>query len=247
VLHGGVPVGSVGLLPTGVAGAQVTGAVAEQGVQKEAGRGFLADEVVLEQDVEVVLHVADGQSGERGRLVDVEPEEWERVISVNLLGTAAVVRAALPFLTETHGRVVTVASSLAIKAVSDATAYCASKFGARGFTEAVTAELLHAKSRVRLSEVDMPAFNTIQFNWVKSQLPHHPQPVPPIYEPEVGAIAIADVADILVGHGTTRTSWAPSSASAARSSRSCAWCSAAPATARSRRRSSCRCARSSSG
>ena len=57
-----------------------------------------------------------------GRLVDVEPEEWERVISVNLLGTAAVVRAALPFLTETHGRVVTVASSLAIKAVSDATA-----------------------------------------------------------------------------------------------------------------------------
>lgn len=75
-----------------------------------------------------------------GRLVDVEPEEWERVISVNLLGTAAVVRAALPFLTETHGRVVTVASSLAIKAVSDATAYCASKFGVLGFTRALAAE-----------------------------------------------------------------------------------------------------------
>ncbi|MCM6763819.1 SDR family oxidoreductase [Rathayibacter sp. ZW T2_19] len=75
-----------------------------------------------------------------GRLVDVDPEEWERVISVNLLGTAAVVRAALPFLTETHGRVVTVASSLAIKAVSDATAYCASKFGVLGFTRALAAE-----------------------------------------------------------------------------------------------------------
>ncbi|KZX19711.1 SDR family oxidoreductase [Rathayibacter tanaceti] len=75
-----------------------------------------------------------------GRLVDVEPEEWERVISVNLLGTAAVVRAALPFLTETHGRVVTVASSLALKAVSDATAYCASKFGVLGFTRALAAE-----------------------------------------------------------------------------------------------------------
>ncbi|WP_230673989.1 SDR family oxidoreductase [Rathayibacter sp. Leaf248] len=75
-----------------------------------------------------------------GRLVDVDPEEWERVIWVNLLGTAAVVRAALPFLTETHGRVVTVASSLAIKAVSDATAYCASKFGVLGFTRALAAE-----------------------------------------------------------------------------------------------------------
>ncbi|MBO0983901.1 SDR family oxidoreductase [Rathayibacter sp. SD072] len=75
-----------------------------------------------------------------GRLVDVDPQEWERVISVNLLGTAAVVRAALPFLTETHGRVVTVASSLAIKAVSDATAYCASKFGVLGFTRALAAE-----------------------------------------------------------------------------------------------------------
>ncbi|RIJ08568.1 SDR family oxidoreductase [Clavibacter nebraskensis] len=75
-----------------------------------------------------------------GRLVDVAPTEWEKVIGVNLMGTVAVVRAALPFLTESHGRVVTVASSLAIKAVSDATAYCASKFGVLGFTRALAAE-----------------------------------------------------------------------------------------------------------
>jgi NAD(P)-dependent dehydrogenase (short-subunit alcohol dehydrogenase family) len=75
-----------------------------------------------------------------GRLEDVAAEEWERVIGVNLLGTVAVVRAALPHLKESQGRVVTVASSLAIKAVADATAYCASKFGVLGFSRALAAE-----------------------------------------------------------------------------------------------------------
>jgi NAD(P)-dependent dehydrogenase (short-subunit alcohol dehydrogenase family) len=75
-----------------------------------------------------------------GRLDDVAPGDWVRVIQVNLLGTAAVVRAALPELRRHHGRVVTVASTLGIKAVSDATAYCASKFGVVGFTRALAAE-----------------------------------------------------------------------------------------------------------
>ncbi|GLZ55992.1 SDR family oxidoreductase [Actinomycetospora sp. NBRC 106378] len=75
-----------------------------------------------------------------GRIVDVEWAEWERVVAVNLLGTAAVVRAALPSLEERHGTVVTVSSTLGIKAVSDASAYCASKFGVVGFTRAIAAE-----------------------------------------------------------------------------------------------------------
>ena len=75
-----------------------------------------------------------------GRLEEVAPEEWDRVIAVNLLGTVAVVRAALPHLRRSHGRVVTVASSLALRAVSDATAYCASKFGVLGFSRALAAE-----------------------------------------------------------------------------------------------------------
>jgi NAD(P)-dependent dehydrogenase (short-subunit alcohol dehydrogenase family) len=75
-----------------------------------------------------------------GRLDDVPGDTWERVVAVNLLGTAAVVRAALPHLERSGGRVVTVASTLGLKAVSDATAYCASKFGVVGFTRALAAE-----------------------------------------------------------------------------------------------------------
>jgi NAD(P)-dependent dehydrogenase (short-subunit alcohol dehydrogenase family) len=75
-----------------------------------------------------------------GPLDQVPADDWERVIRVNLLGTAAVVRAALPYLRRSHGRVVTCASTLGIKAVSDATAYCASKFGVVGFTRALAAE-----------------------------------------------------------------------------------------------------------
>jgi len=75
-----------------------------------------------------------------GELGDVPAAEWERVVQVNLLGTVAVVRAALPYLVESRGRVVTIASTLGLRAVSDATAYCASKFGVVGFTRALAAE-----------------------------------------------------------------------------------------------------------
>lgn len=76
-----------------------------------------------------------------GRFEDISADAWERVIRVNLIGTAAVIRAALPHLRESGGRVVTVASTLGLRAVSDATAYCASKFGVVGFTRALSTEL----------------------------------------------------------------------------------------------------------
>jgi NAD(P)-dependent dehydrogenase (short-subunit alcohol dehydrogenase family) len=75
-----------------------------------------------------------------GKLEDVGRDEWERVVAVNLLGTAAVVRAALPYLERSGGRIVTVASTLGLRALSDATAYCASKFGVIGFSRALAAE-----------------------------------------------------------------------------------------------------------
>ena len=76
-----------------------------------------------------------------GALGEVPTETWERIVAVNLFGTAAVVRAALPWLEAAGGRVVTVASTLGHRAVGDATAYCAGKFGVVGFTRALTAEL----------------------------------------------------------------------------------------------------------
>ena len=76
-----------------------------------------------------------------GALVDVPGETWDRIVTIDLLSTAAVIRAAIPALTESHGTAVTIASTLGVKAVSDATAYCAAKFGVVGFTRALAAEL----------------------------------------------------------------------------------------------------------
>jgi NAD(P)-dependent dehydrogenase (short-subunit alcohol dehydrogenase family) len=76
-----------------------------------------------------------------GALADVPGETWDRIVTIDLLATAAVVRAAIPALTESRGAVVTIASTLGMKAVSDATAYCAAKFGVVGFTRALSAEL----------------------------------------------------------------------------------------------------------
>ncbi len=76
-----------------------------------------------------------------GRLGEVPAEDWERVVQVDLLAPAAVIRACLPSLVERRGHVVTVASTLGLRALSDATAYCAAKFGMVGFTRALAAEL----------------------------------------------------------------------------------------------------------
>jgi NAD(P)-dependent dehydrogenase (short-subunit alcohol dehydrogenase family) len=76
-----------------------------------------------------------------GDIADVDGDDWDRVVAVNLLGTAAVVRAALPALERSRGRVITVASTLGLRALPAATAYCASKFGVVGFTRALAAEL----------------------------------------------------------------------------------------------------------
>jgi NAD(P)-dependent dehydrogenase (short-subunit alcohol dehydrogenase family) len=141
-------------------GAAVVDAVAAQG-----GRPVVLDRLPTGRDDDVCVDLSDSRAAEEavryaseqvggidavvtcagidacGRLADIAGDDWDRVIRVNLLGTAAVVRAALPDLLERHGRVVTVASTLGLRALSDATAYCASKFGVVGFTRALAAEL----------------------------------------------------------------------------------------------------------
>jgi NAD(P)-dependent dehydrogenase (short-subunit alcohol dehydrogenase family) len=144
-------------------GASGLGAAVAEAVAKEGGRPMVLDRVPVEGEHRVV-DLADGRATEAavraasaetggidavvacagvdscGRLDEVPPEDWERVVRVNLLGTVAVVRAALPDLARRSGRVVTVSSTLGLRAVSDATAYCASKFGVVGFTRALAAE-----------------------------------------------------------------------------------------------------------
>ena len=108
----------------------------------------LADARAAEAAVERVAERHDGLAAvvtaaamdEPAPFGDIEAERWERIVLVNLLGTAAVVRAALPHLERSHGRVVTVGSTLGLSAVGDATAYCASKFGVVGFTRSLAVE-----------------------------------------------------------------------------------------------------------
>ena len=122
---------------------------------------------------------------------DVEPDEARRVTEVNYLGFVYGTKAALRrMLPRDRGVIVQVGSALAYRGIPLQTAYCGSKHAIKGFTEALRCELLHDKSSVRLTMVQMPALNTPQFDWVLSRLPRKPQPVPPIYQPEVAARGI---------------------------------------------------------
>jgi NAD(P)-dependent dehydrogenase (short-subunit alcohol dehydrogenase family) len=123
---------------------------------------------------------------------EIEPEEFRRVTEVTYLGFVYGTRSALRrMLPRDHGVIVQVGSALAYRGIPLQSAYCGGKHAIEGFTDSVRAELLHQKSKVRLTMVQMPALNTPQFTWVLARLPGSPQPVPPIYQPEVAARAIA--------------------------------------------------------
>ncbi|MDP9392176.1 MAG: SDR family NAD(P)-dependent oxidoreductase [Actinomycetota bacterium] len=120
-----------------------------------------------------------------GTLADVPAAEWEKVVGVNLLGTVSTVRAALPHLERTNGTVVTVASTLGIKAVSDATAYCAAKFGVVGFTRALTAEM---KGRVKVTLLVPGGMHTAFFDDRTEQ--YRPGPDAKLNRPEDVAASV---------------------------------------------------------
>ena len=126
---------------------------------------------------------------------EVEPADFRRAVEVTFLGQVWGTRAALARMRpRDRGSIVNVGSALAFIGIPLQAAYCSSKFACRGFFESVRAELLHEGSNVRLSMVHLPAVNTPQFDWCKTSLDHHPQPVPPIYQPEVPARFIVDAA-----------------------------------------------------
>jgi NAD(P)-dependent dehydrogenase (short-subunit alcohol dehydrogenase family) len=122
---------------------------------------------------------------------EMTPAEFKRVTEVTYLGvvhgTLAALRRMLP---RDRGTILQVGSALAYRAIPLQSAYCAAKHAVQGFTEALRCELLHDRSNVRVTMVQLPALNTPQFGWVKTRLPGKPQPVPPIFQPEVAARAI---------------------------------------------------------
>ena len=118
-------------------------------------------------------------------------EEFKRVTDVTYLGFVYGPLAALKRMRpRDRGTIVQVGSALAYRSIPLQSAYCAAKHAIAGFTDSLRCELIHQKSRVHVTMVQMPALNTPQFGWVKSRLPHKAQPVPPIFEPEVGARAV---------------------------------------------------------
>jgi len=121
----------------------------------------------------------------------MQAEEYKRVTEVTYLGVVYGTLAALKrMLPRNRGTIVQVGSALVYRSIPLQSAYCAAKHAIAGFTDSLRCELIHDKSNVRVTMVQMPALNTPQFGWVKSRLKYKAQPVPPIFQPEVGARAI---------------------------------------------------------
>jgi NAD(P)-dependent dehydrogenase (short-subunit alcohol dehydrogenase family) len=142
---------------------------------------------------------------------EVEPAEYRRATEVTYLGCVWGTRAALGrMVPRDRGVIVQVGSALAFRGIPLQAPYCGAKHAIEGFSESVRTELLHDRSAVRLSLVHLPAVNTPQFEIGRTKLPRHPQPVPPIYQPEVAAEAIVWISShrrrqLYVGAPTLKT------------------------------------------
>ena len=137
------------------------------------------------------------------------PDEVRRVTEVTYLGAVYGTMSALKRMrARDSGVIIQVGSALAYRAIPLQAAYCGAKHALHGFTESLRCELLHDKSRVKVTMVQLPALNTPQFGWSRSKMEQEPQPVPPIFQPEVAARAIVWAAshprrEINVGGSTT--------------------------------------------
>lgn len=122
---------------------------------------------------------------------EISAEDFRRVTEVTYLGAVHGTMSALARMRpRDRGTIVQVGSALAYRAIPLQSAYCGAKHALRGFTDALRSELLHDGSGVHVTMVHLPALNTPQFSWCKTVMPRQPQPVPPIFEPEVAADAI---------------------------------------------------------
>ena len=196
---------SVGLIARGQAG--LDGAaedVIEAGGQALAIPADVADHTQLEKaateieaqfgPIDVWINVAF--TSVFAPFAEIAPDEFRRVTEVSYLGYVNGTMVALSRMRPRNaGTIVQVGSALSERAIPLQSAYCGAKHAINGFTESLRCELLHEHSDVRVTVVQMPAVNTPQFSWVLSRLPRHPQPVPPIYQPEVAAHGVVYAAD----------------------------------------------------
>ncbi len=203
----------VALLARGESG--LAGALAD--VQARGGRGLAVPTDVADWDqvraaaarVEaelgpIAVWVNVAFTSVFGRFIDIDPAEYRRVTEVSYLGYVHGTRAALDHMRpRDRGAIVQVGSALAYRGIPLQTAYCGAKHAIQGFNEALRCELLHDKSGVRTTMVQLPAVNTPQFDWVLNRLARKAQPVPPIYQPEVIARSVVYAAD----HPERREYW----------------------------------------
>jgi NAD(P)-dependent dehydrogenase (short-subunit alcohol dehydrogenase family) len=194
----------LGLLARGSAGLEA----AAKEVESSGGRAvIITTDVSSFEDVERAATTIEEQLGPIDVWVndamttvfaptwDISPDDFRRAVEVTFLGQVWGTMTALKLMRpRDRGSIVNVGSALAFLGIPLQSAYCSSKFACRGFFESVRAELLHANSNVKLSMVHLPAVNTPQFDWCETTFKRHPQPVPPIYQPEVPARAILDAA-----------------------------------------------------
>lgn len=195
----------VAILARGAAGLQ--GAAAD--VRKAGGQALpvpadVADYEAVRQAAaqaeselgEIDLWVNVAFAGSLAFAWDTSIEEFRRMTEVTYYGQVHGTLAALERMRpRDHGVIVNVGSAMAYRSIPLQATYCGAKHAVKGFTESVMCELAHEKSKVRLCMVQLPGLNTPQFNWNLSKMPEHPMPVPPVFQPELPARAIAYLAE----------------------------------------------------
>lgn len=125
------------------------------------------------------------------RAVEMTAEEYRRVTDVSYHGTVYGTLAALKYMrARDKGTIIQVGSALAYRGIPLQSAYCAAKFAVRGFTDSLRVELLYERSNIHITMIQLAAFNTPQFEWARHRLSAQPQPLPPIFQPELAARAI---------------------------------------------------------
>jgi NAD(P)-dependent dehydrogenase (short-subunit alcohol dehydrogenase family) len=188
------------------------------GVKCVAVSADVADAAAVEAAAEQIEHelgpidvwVNNAMATVFSPLRDVTPEEFRRATEVTYLGSVWGTMSALRRMRDRdRGVIVQVGSALAYRGIPLQAPYCGAKHALQGFLESVRCELLHDRSNVRLTMVQLPAVNTPQFTWARGKLPKTPQPVPPIFQPEVAADAIVWAAqhpqrEVMVGGPTVK-------------------------------------------